>query len=371
MTAPVHPADAMVRMPALLSTALAERTHTSLFDASAESRMAAALAPLPAACSRFFGFEVPLDRPATGADVLVCTRAGEERDALALALRSPPPGAAWTRLADFVRSWSDRATPWASAVHNIWTEFDTAAPAPEPPQPSVFFGVRRGGGADLPGIVSALTGTPLGRESTGRLAACTAAAAAYGAEPFQVGAMLSRALPAIRLCLRGAMPGDLPALLSACGHAIDRAALEEVLAVHGPPVAARVDVGLDLLPDGMLGPRLGLELPPPATRSGLVAQLDALEADGLARSDRVRPLLETFGITHERRHREIWPAYLARLARRAGADVHGLVHRRLNHLKITLAPDMSPGLKAYVAAEVLLVSDSALKEGLVHAGMLE
>ncbi|WP_439594923.1 hypothetical protein [Falsiroseomonas sp.] len=350
---------------ALVALALADDTQARLFARPRAAAALQAIAVLPAAATCFFGFEVRLDGQAGAPDILVCSRAGAEGAALAAAAARRAEGGdpAWRQVAGVLRDWTDGAAPWARSIHNVWLEFDSAA-APEPP-PSCFFGVARSadGAASVPAVLQSLG---LAVPAVARVLA----AMPPGVLPFQFGAMLGRGPGAVRLCLRGLsraanLPALLPALLRACGHpAADHPELPGVLDSLAP-VAARLDLGFDLLKDA-IGPRLHLEWPPPEGLDAIDAYLDRLAALGLCTVQERGGLRAWHGLTHEQRHRAQWPAALSGAILAPGTGASAVLVRRLHHVKLVLEPGRPTLAKAYLAAQLATVADGPLKTGLAQ-----
>ena len=350
---------------ALVVLALADNTQALLFDRALATAALQAVVALPAAATRFFGFECRLDGQAGAPDILLCSRAGAEGEALAAAAARRAEGGdpAWRQVAPILRDWVDGAAPWARSIHNVWLEFDSAA-APAPP-PSCFFGVTKSADGSA-SVLEVLAALGIAAPAVARLLA----ALPEGVRPFQFGAMLGRAASALRLCVRGLpramLSGPaLPNLLRQLGHpAADHPGLPAVLAGLAP-VSAQLDLGFDLA-GAEIGPRLHLEWPPPDGPAQVEAYLDTLAALGHCTVREKGGLRAWHGLAHERRHPALWPEALtgARLAPGSGASA--VLLRRLHHVKLVLEPGRPTLAKAYLSAHLATVEDAALQAGLAQ-----
>ncbi|BAI74507.1 hypothetical protein AZL_a09760 (plasmid) [Azospirillum sp. B510] len=365
--------------------ALLALREPGLVGAEARARIRTVAEQLPAACSRFFGFECNLGREEETADFLACIM-GEEpyrtawltalSDAVSNGGLAGEGGAAavWTRLARFVRRWADPGDPLHSRVRNMWVEFDLDRPPERPAVPSLFIGAERLGRGDaappehawLIGAVEDLTGLAMDDGRRAGLAACLEALP-EGAELFQIGMMLSRPLPLLRLCATGLPAEAIPAYLDAAGWPGDRNRLRGLLD-DLTPLAEHFAVDMDVSTG--LHAKLGLECyldAGPDLGVRMTALLDRLAADGLCVPAKRAALPAWYGLTHEKWRRDAWPADLKAAADRPGPGHSGGFLRTVNHIKIVLDPPAPLSAKAYLAARFCWIDDRALKRALSGA----
>lgn len=347
-----------------------------LIAPASRERIAEVAALIPAAASAFFGFEVRLGETAPEADFLACIHAEGDRHA-AWAAALPPAGReddpVWQRLATFVRIWADAGSAYHRPIANMWAEFDLAGQTTPEPRPSVFFGTDVVGAAEadphahawLRAAITDLRGAPLSDAGRALLAGCLAALPAEGGL-FQIGMMLSRAEPVLRLCLRGVAPRAIPAYLAAIGWPGPQPALEALIA-EVAPLTDRILINLDMS-DTMHG-KLGLEcyLDHDADlRTRLPTFLGYLRERGLCTDVKANALAAWYGLTHERWCRDAWPADLRDHAGRPDSRHSGGFMRTLHHVKLVFDPPRPLQAKAYLASRFGWVDNAALKRLLVQ-----
>lgn len=310
--------------------------------------------------ARFFGLEVPLRPAGAGFDVLVNLTVEDgsgtrlSRTLAGAIARGIRGGEAWTRCAALLQAWGTGDAQ--GLLDRIWLEFDLRRGGPAAGQPNLFVGPADGVTAEafadyLPGLFDGLTGTPPDPARAARIRHL-AKGFGEGVALFQAGAMLARPGAPIRLCLRCAPPlaeSGVFALLDDATGSILRRELDWLA-----PLAPRIDLALDVLPDGALAPRLGLEawFEPEAgaepVAAGVAALAAALVARGLAEPGRAAALGAVEGLHTGPAASGYWPAPL-RLAealtdrRRRGAVLHGL-----HHVKVTATADGTAEAKAYI-----------------------
>ena len=308
-------------------------------DSVAHSRRVAEL--LPAFAIDFFGFEARLGAGSEPADCAFnLTRGGARLMAGRHTVEVPASltGSAWQKIQRFYRAWADtREVPFRDAGAT-WLELDAGQ---HRPQPNLLFGywpdnptTRRPldwlTGAALP----MLLGRPLSARWQGNLERCFAAHAGPG--DFQIGVMLARPVPAVRVCVFDVAPARAPAYLAAVGWPGPRGDVERhiaALAPHADFVALHLDVGEAVYPG--LGLEPGFTAGPWARQPHLeprwAGQLAQLVALGLCTDARRAALLD-------------WVGYRPC----DGAALAGQVLLRgLSHLKIALRPDRPAVAKAY------------------------
>jgi hypothetical protein len=336
-------------------------------------QIATAAALLPAAASRFFGFECRLGEAAAVADFLARIDTGG-RQAWAPAL---PPAArrgtpAWRRLEGIVRSWIDPRSPLHDAIANIWVEFDLARPAGDPLVPSIFIGTDEMGReqrdparhAWLLDTIEHLGGGPLGEGQGAAIAACLAELPPAG-KLFQTAVMLPRPGRPVRLCVRAigaATIADYLRRIGWPGPAAGLRSLVDRLAGFVDEFAIAIDVGAD-----GIGSKIGIECyvrEAPRRTQRLAAFVDHLRAAGLCTAAKAAALALWPGLTHERWCKTAWPADLRDHPERPAGSFSGAFWRVVHHFKISFDPPAPLEAKAYLAARFVWVDDVALRRNL-------
>ncbi|HEX7089416.1 MAG TPA: hypothetical protein VF192_04730 [Longimicrobiales bacterium] len=314
---------------------------------------------LPAVLSRCLYFETRLaDRggPADlslavendGAEILA---GANRRIALPAEFLTNP---VWQRIRFFCRQWLVGSVPLRKAVGRIWLEFDTPLRKPRggdpPPAPGIFIEWRRAafGGASpearfqlaAKALAALLDGEALRAAAPLVRSAMTALPA--GAYPPYLGVMLQRAGGGIRLCVERFDGRPLLAFLRAIGWPgahdvlaqlmVDLARVRRGAAFVGPGVTA-----VDLV--SQAAPRVGLEYVfarRPQFRGQLHEErfLDLLVLRGWCDADCRRQLARWPGCTTHVLAHDLWPSVL---------------HRRLNHVKLSVGDDARIEAKAYLA----------------------
>lgn len=353
--------------PAGVTDSLAQVARHILFpalpsvlrDAGCEARALDLLPSFGTDEARFFGLEVPLRPGETGFDVLVNLTVADGCGArlaqtilgeLACGTRA---GEAWARCAALLEAW--REGDARGLVDRIWLEFDLRRGGTAAGQPNLFVGPADDVPAEefaafLPELFHRLTGTPphAGRDAHIRR---IARGVGEGVVLFQAGAMLARPNAPVRLCLRCAPPvadSGVTAVLDDATAEILRRELTWLA-----PLAPRLDLALDMLPDGTLLPRLGIEAwfepdaGAKAVASGVAALSAALVARGLAAPDLAAALGASEGL-HLRSDSGYWPAPLRLTEALSGQRRRGAILHGLHHVKVTATRDGAAEAKAYL-----------------------
>jgi len=349
-------------------------SHAALADIKSR-----AASHLLASMTGLYGFECRLGQRAPEADFLVCIGPASEQWAPLQRLATGMTAPAWRRLAAFL----ENGAPAAAEIHNMWLEFDLVASsgggADALPPPSLFFGTDRltamasSEAGDLPPqaewlatAIATLRGSAPAGAQRRTLARCLAALPASG-RLFQVGMMLSRSEPFLRLCARDLGVAEIEPYLAAIGWPGARAALA-VLLRRLAPLVDHFRLDLDLA-DSVLPP-LGLECyiaEPARMAERFLALVQALTEDGLCLPEKAAGLMAWFGITHERRHRAIWPPSLLQRKAALGLEEASIFRRWIHHLKITIDGKGGVSAKAYLAVAPGFIADAALKAMLQQA----
>lgn len=338
--------------------------ETGLLSGDALGRIARVASSLPweTGLARF-GLECDLADPAPRADFLVSfTRRSGNARALARL-----PGVC----ADLARAWTSPDGPLHGRIDDIWLEYDLPAAVPSSaplvPAPSVFFGPVHD---ELEGPFPwAFYANALDRSfalllGPDRWSPLRPAVAAVldGLPPFarlfQVGAMLSRPLSAVRLCIGFLTPERVLPTFRALPlpSSLVRLAEPHLQALAG--TAFRIALALDVTPEGPL-PRLGIEWHGPDQHlchlgPSITPLLNRLVQGGAALHGRTAPLEDWPADVSSLDTPDDWPRPLdvpKNLVLRS-RTAHLL--RRVNHVKLTLDathPDPPPRAKAYLAVD--------------------
>lgn len=314
---------------------------------------------LPAVLSRCLYFETRLaDRGGLADLSLAVENEGAEilaganrRIALPAEFATSP---VWQRIRSFCRQWLVDSTSLRRAVGRIWLEFDMPLREPHggdpPPVPGIFIEWRRAafGGASpearfqvaAEALAALLDGEAL--RAAAPLVRSAMTSLPTGAYPPYLGIMLQRAGGGIRLCVERFDGRPLLAFLRAIGWPgaydvldqlmVDVARVRRGAAFVGPGITA-VDLG------GQAVPRVGLEYVF-SRRPQLSGQLqegrflDLLVLRGWCDADRRRELARWPGCTTHVLAHDLWPSVL---------------HRRLNHVKLSVGDEARIEAKAYLA----------------------
>jgi hypothetical protein len=304
-----------------------------------QSRRVARL--LPAFAIDFFGFEARLGAANESADCAFNLTADGARllaGRHALGFPASLTSSAWHKIHRFYEVWADtREVPFRDAG-STWLEFDSGPGAPEP---NLLFGYWPGNpsahrplewltSAALPMLLGAPL-PPLWKRNLERSITVHA-----GSGDFQIGVMLARVAPAVRLCGFHIPPARVSAYLHAVGWPGPRDQVQrivDVLAPHADFVALHLDVGETMFPS--IGVEPGFTAGPWARQPHLEPrwnrQLDQLVQLGLCTEEKRAALLE-------------WVGY-----RKCEDPEHAgqVLLRGLSHVKIAMRPDRPPAAKAY------------------------
>jgi hypothetical protein len=139
------------------------------------------------------------------------------------------------------------------------------------------------------------------------------------------------------------------------------------------PLIDDVAFDFDIIDDGQLAPKLGIELyqrPSKDLSQRMIKLLTRLTDSNLCLPSKAEGLLVWSGISHERRYPDLWPAALtARKALRSGNESSTFC-RWLHHIKIVIEPDRPPTAKAYLAVSHAFLADSVIRQALQQATLM-
>lgn len=331
--------------PAELFAAAERHLPPSLADGATRERLAAVAADGRGTPFSSLWLECRLATDAGRVDLsLRARRDGIARLAALPAVCTPGEAPLWRRIRTLARRWGEDGA-FRGGAAGLWLEHDVDdRPSDGAPlsAPGVFVQLVRGRSAAelLPvvfGALEALLGGAPPPALARHLRACILAGASL-AEPIQVGVMLSRPEPAVRLCFLFRAPVTAGRLLARLGWSggIDELEAAEGQGTAGPfsgVMMLHVDVGAD----GLL-PRVGIDhrLDPRLQPRGTIRERGFL--DTLVRARLADPL-KAAGLL-------AWPG--ARRVRRPDGTA-GVQARRVSHVKLTSRPGAPLEAKAYLA----------------------
>jgi hypothetical protein len=244
-----------------------------------------------------------------------------------------------------LRAAHDRDSPLFQAFEVFWFEYDISRGQRKP---SLFVGPKGHGRTDHALLASELVlGHPLAPavvREVQRVGAPTP-----GVRLFQVGWMLARERPGLRLCFCACDAKCLQVIIDRVATGEQRDLLVDQcarMADCATEFALAVDVG-----DGEVAPRIGLEFGMQGWKPSLPLQawgemLLRLDQDGLCSTRERRELLRWPGRMTEKNTGAGWPAHL----RSAGAllgPYEARIERALHHIKLVIEGSAVTKAKAY------------------------
>lgn len=308
---------------------------------------------LPGALTSFFGFECRLGETDAPSDILFAVN---KRELEVLAGRRAGlnvPAAfwqepVWQRARAFAAAATDPTSPLHDKVDDLWLEFDLAKEAAKAdvPVPSIFFGSQHLCPTTAPGesldwfttlALPTLYGARLTPAVEARVGTCIQALPPRG-RVFEMGAMMSRQPPFVRLCISNVGHAYYPEYLDAIGWRGARDALEEWIR----ELAARVDaVFLDIDVSETVGETVGLECyfeprRAPQYEPRWYPFLDFLQEKGLLTDAKRAGLIDYCGFVHEKTPGAAWPPALLSASRLLGTNAYSSILRGPHHIKIVL-----------------------------------
>jgi hypothetical protein len=341
--------------------AVAARLQPALLGDVALERLRAAAALLPeSAGTSLFGFEVALGHDRAECDFLVSFSTAENGPRLLREAASSPERAAdpaWCAVARFATRWGAELR---DRIDDVWLEFDIGSDHPR--SPSLFF--RPVGAAgdryeSLDAALASLLDERLRASVRLGLTRHGDRLREHGSL-FQVGVLLPRAAPGVRLCLM--MERDKAAhAVQALGLAVDRDLLDAIarpfegVRAHG---ALDVDLAQDLLPsvgfESYLQPRL--QTAATLSANGL---LHALARRRLVTPARIAALQAYVG-TQYPGPGEPWPEVVEAGRRLAQDRQWSCLVRYLHHVKVSFGAH-GASAKGYLAVQHLWRNVGALE----------
>jgi hypothetical protein len=296
----------------------------ALLAPRAYARVRAVMARLPASLAHWLYLECRLapGPPGERVDVIVGVGAAEGGAQVLSGLAVCHP--IWRRLVAFARHWRRTGSHWERSIARLWLEFDAGAFVP-----SVFVEPFSDAGDAFWASIA----------TDSRLRLCLDRLPA-GARIAYIGFFPARGIPDIRLSLTGVPDAGLTTYLDAIGWRGDgtqlAGELDRVGAAHASGVGI---VNVDIDPRGGVSDRIGLEYVcergPQARRAFAEgALLDLLVSRGLCTSARREALARWPRSSYAVMPHELWESVL---------------HRRVNHIKLTFDAGHVREAKAYLA----------------------
>ena len=368
-------------------TPVRSRIPPELINSASLDEIEQFAASIPGAVSAFFGFECPLGPDLDGlgrnADLLFCSTqleghtkilAGNHRSiSLPSTLSSSPE---WQKVQQFCQYWEDPSSPLNQQLLNIWLEFDIGQSNP-PYAPSLFFGTQPASHHDVhslaetvfcalanlsPDAIAGRRGETLRRIILNPPDSET--------HVFQVGVMLAREMPAIRICLRGLKPGQISATLAQWGWQEPAERLNGTIGKF-ETMASRIDLDIDV--GEQIGSKIGLECSfgqDAQTVAQMRSFLQALVEEGLTSTRQADAMLGYNGLVHQDTDTQLWHEHLLRMAALQGKDVINYLSCWLNHIKLVVDADKPLSAKAYLAVLAEREKRQALRDRLANARLL-
>jgi hypothetical protein len=335
---------------------------------------------LPGALTDFFGFECRLGTPDPTADFLLCVEVLDRQREVLAGLR---PGIdlsptllehpVWRQIRDFSRAWGDPSSVLHEKALNVWLEFDMEGPHSTVPVPSSFLGSRHIH-ALAPDeahqhtwitrtALPLLTGHHLPDTVANRLIDAIQQMPP-GPCIFQLGAMVAREPPFVRVCITGMEPQQVAPYLEAIGWPGQAEALGR-LTEELRGMVDRVDVDLDL--SEQVRPRVGLECSfdpkqSPKYEPRWYPFLDYLVEKNLCIPDKQAALLRYSGFAHEQSDPERWPVALRKASKLMGSQFLSIITRGLNHIKVVSQEGRPLEAKAYLYVNHFWLSPAKLRQ---------
>ncbi len=325
------------------------RLPAELADPAARVRLADLGRALPGSCPAVL--EVRLTPPSQQVDLSLCLRDPGAARQVAAAV---PTAAA--RL--LLERWAAGAFP---AVRSLWVEWDLEGTADAIPTVIAKLDGPAEPGWVVDELLPVLQGGPLTpgqRTAAGR---CLAALPRPG-RLLYVFALHGRPGRPLRLEICGLAPAALVSYLEplAADHASRQAALAPLF--EAVTDLDRLHLSFDLLQDGEIGPRFGVEgsfARLPGREPGWAVLFDRLAAAGLCAAGRRDAVLAWPGWDSFLTAPEDWP--VAGLAD-GGGGLAGFCARGLSHVKVVSYPDRPPEAKAYLAFNALRTPPAAPRD---------
>lgn len=325
----------------------------SLIDAEGYALLSLAAERLPFELATFWGFECRLGEINPRMDILFeIRRQSQGRNILAGEIPSRldemcAQWPAWEQLRRFAVLWADPHHAFSAHIRNIWLEFDTAAielpsqAADILSRPCIFFGpnskaLKKEQDARLIcDALSALDNPIFDEAPLNDLIARLPGESRV----FQVGIMLSRPNPGLRVCVYPLTAEDIPVWLDATGWPGDSESVAALLR-QLPPGLESFAVDVNLTPGG------------PAEKIGLecymnwleddpgqwIPFLDMLAAMRLCLSSKYQGIMEFQGMT---RFPKDW--------RLSNGIAYTVLYRKIHHIKLSFMTGQVTEAKAYLA----------------------
>jgi hypothetical protein len=300
---------------------------------------------LPLDLARIVGFEMRLSGRGANVDLgLHLAPAASLRRLLAADSELALTAGGGRELAALLSALAESDHPIFGRVGNCWLEYDTGSG--DARTPNLFAGPRDA--ADAPALAALLCGGKLPPVLSGAVETLVRSLDA-GNRIVQVGVMHGRAGAPLRFVLASASSDSGPHVetIVRAGWKGSRADLERLLARYAP-LASRHPLAIGIERDGTVSPAVGIELNIPH-REDAERLLSALCADGLADEMVCERLLAWHGHVLDEACAAAPTAFCLVSDLTSGRFVPAIV-RRIQHVKLTLAPDRPTSAKAYFGA---------------------
>ena len=313
---------------------------------------------LPGDISTFFGFECPLDTNNVSADFLFCSTKNTGKNSILAGLHPSIQmseelfeDSAWNKVRQFCQEWENRESILYSNLSNIWLEFDIGQQL-APYSPCMFFGTATADNCTVSHSILIQEGLKLlvpeaieGKRHQTLLKVFDRLPSSV--HIFQIGAMLSRKSPAIRLCLRNIEPDEIVATLVDIGWNGDNGNLSNLIKTL-MTISKRIDVDIDV--GETIGNKIGLECyfgEDQKTLSLLTNFTDWLVEKQLTSQEKAQGLLSFHCLVHQDSAPQKWPAHLLHQA--ASSKTANYLRYWVHHIKVVHQKEAPLSAKAYLA----------------------
>jgi hypothetical protein len=261
---------------------------------------------------------------------------------------------AWNIIQNFCCDWEDPQSSLHKKLLNIWLEFDVGE-SQAPYIPSIFFGTLppdeeedKNASSIIIDALSRLVPEALEGQRGKQLFEVFNLLPAQ-AYIFQVGVMLSRKLPAIRICIRNIEPSKIVSSLIAMGWtgSVDRLSqVTEEISDYTTSIDIDIDVG------ETIGDKIGMECSfghDQQTPEKLRNFTEWLIRNNMTSEEKAKALVSFHGLIHQDTDPDKWPQYAQKIAALLGNDVIHIIPYYVNHIKVVYQEGKSLSAKAYLA----------------------
>lgn len=299
-----------------------------------------------------FGFECPLDNATANADFLASFQKKNNGPALLkrTAEKNLTKSKVWDDVAQLANFWTQRQ--W---INDFWLEFDIQGNAPD--VPSLFFRPLYDNLSELDNILGISLNNLTGSDDTAQLKALILRLAALlpeRAKIFQIGAMRSRPVKGVRLCIHEISLDAILTFLEKTSWPGSIAELKDVL-IFLQPLTQNVAFSIDL--SETIGAKIGLECYPDLRASAnerqtaWVRMLDKLVQKGMVNTGKANVLKTFDACTGSEKLFDELPEELVLAKALMERHSSSMIWQYLHHIKVAYNPGQPLQTKAYLAVQ--------------------